>query len=101
MLHFFKRYEPLSIKVTFIYSRFVFSLNKSFVSLLFNKTISIISTEKVVYKRLIEFESYINLKNMIENFTKTQLIQLRTMITEFHVVSDLSKLFNSSKEFEA
>ena len=38
---------------------------------------------------------------MIKGFTKAQLIQLRAIITEFHVVFDLSKLFNPSKEFEA
>ena len=101
MLHFFKRYEPPSTKVIFVYFRFVSSLNELFVSLLFNKIISIISTEKVIYERLIEFESYINLKNMIKGFTKIQLIQLRAMITKFHVVSDLSKSFNSSKKPEA
>ena len=38
---------------------------------------------------------------MIKDFTKTQLIQLRIMITEFHAVFDLSRLFDSLKEPEA
>ena len=70
MLHFFKRYEPFSIKTTFIYFRFVFSLNELFVSLLFNKVISIILIKEVIYKRSIEFESHINLKDMIKDFMK-------------------------------
>ena len=101
MLHFFKRYESLSTKITFIYSRFVSSLNKSFALLLFNKVTSIISIKKIIYKRSIEFEFYINLKNIIEGFTKIQLIQLRAMMTEFHVVFDLLKSFDSLEEPEA
>ena len=37
---------------------------------------------------------------MIEDFTKIQLIQLRIIMIEFHVVLNLSKSFDSSKEFE-
>ena len=38
---------------------------------------------------------------MIEDFTKAQLIQLRAIITEFHIVFDLSKLFDSLEKLEA
>ena len=35
---------------------------------------------------------------MIKGFTKAQLVQLRAMIIEFHVVSDSSKLFDSPEK---
>ena len=38
---------------------------------------------------------------MIKDFTEIQFIQLRAIMTEFHVVFDSSRSFDSLKKFEA